>query len=96
MFYTPSENVVFVARRGVFRKRELICKEDSGITIDLANIQESNNEGTFEYARIQPEEKISVDNSLSLRRSGRVSIPLEFYGFHITIDGNTFISDRHW
>ncbi|KAI3780416.1 hypothetical protein L2E82_10397 [Cichorium intybus] len=35
-----------------------------------------------------------TDISLPLRRSGRVSMPPEFYGFHITTDGDTFVSDR--
>ncbi|KAI3751757.1 hypothetical protein L2E82_22848 [Cichorium intybus] len=55
LFYRPSEDVVFVARWGFFRERELISKEDSG---------------------------------------SRVSMPPEFYGFHITSDGDTLVSDR--
>ena len=97
LFYKPSKNEVFVARRGVFRERELICKEDSGSTIDLEEIQESADEGTSETARVQPEEEIPVepiDTSLPLRRSSRVSKPTEFYGFHITADEDTFISDN--
>ncbi|GKA18857.1 retrotransposon protein, putative, ty1-copia subclass [Tanacetum coccineum] len=30
LFYKPKDNVVFVARRGVFLEREMISKEDSG------------------------------------------------------------------
>ena len=30
LFYRPKDNVVFVARRGVFRERELISQGDSG------------------------------------------------------------------
>jgi hypothetical protein len=101
LFYKPSKNDVFVARRGVFRERELICKEDSGSTIDLEEIQESADEGTSETIRVQPEEEIPtepIDISLPLRRSSRVSKPTEyygdFYGFHITADEDTFISDN--
>lgn len=61
LFYRPSKNVVFVARRGVFRERELICKEDSGSTIDLEEIQESSDEGTSENTRVQTEEEIPVE-----------------------------------
>ena len=46
LFYKPSDNVVFVARRGVFRERELIRQEESGRKIDLEELQESLNEGT--------------------------------------------------
>ncbi|GKC34303.1 retrotransposon protein, putative, ty1-copia subclass [Tanacetum coccineum] len=44
LFYKPKDNVVFVARRGVFYKREMISKEDSGSKIDLEEIQESADE----------------------------------------------------
>ncbi|KAI3778645.1 hypothetical protein L2E82_08027 [Cichorium intybus] len=47
LFYRPSEDVVFVARRAVFRERELIFKEDSGSTIDLEEIQESSDDATL-------------------------------------------------
>lgn len=96
LFYRPSKNVVFVERRGVFPKRELICKEDSRSTIDLEEIQELNHEGTSEDARAQPGEEMlvaPVDKSIPLRRSTRVRMKPELCGFQITIDGDTFISD---
>ena len=89
--------MVFVARRTVFRERELIFKEDSGSTIDLEEIQESSDDATLGKTSNQHEEEVPVgptDVSLPLRRSGRVSMPPEFYGFHITSDGDTFVSDR--
>nr|GEX21957.1 hypothetical protein [Tanacetum cinerariifolium] len=43
-FYKPKDNVVFVARRGVFIEREMISKEDIGSKIDLEEIQESVDE----------------------------------------------------
>ncbi|KAI3509033.1 hypothetical protein L1887_24056 [Cichorium endivia] len=97
LFYRPSEDVVFVARQGVFRERELIFKEATGSTIDLEEIQESSNEETLEETRTQQEEEVHVgptDNSLPLKRSSRVSMPPELYGFHITTDGDTLVSDR--
>ncbi|GKA45079.1 putative RNA-directed DNA polymerase, partial [Tanacetum coccineum] len=39
-----EDNVMFVARRGVFLEREMISKEDSGSKIDLKEIQESADE----------------------------------------------------
>ncbi|CAH1440299.1 unnamed protein product [Lactuca virosa] len=95
LFYRPSDNVVFVARRGVFRERELISQGDSRRKIDLEEIQESSDEGTS-HTGAQPEEETPVepiDESLPLRRSERVSVPPQFYGFHITTEGGTFISD---
>ncbi|KAI3723576.1 hypothetical protein L2E82_35254 [Cichorium intybus] len=97
IFYRPSEDVVFVARRAVIRERELIFKEDSGSTIDLEEIQESSDDATLGETSNQHEEEVPVgptDVSLPLRRSGRVSMPPEFYGFHITSDADTFVSDR--
>jgi len=97
LFYRPTNNVVFVARRGVFRERELIAKEVSGSNIDFEEIQESNDEIPDVGTSIQPEVEIPVepvDESLPLRRSARVSHPPEFYGLHITAEGDTLISDR--
>ncbi|KAI3689133.1 hypothetical protein L2E82_47082 [Cichorium intybus] len=97
LFYRPSKDVVFVSRRAVFREKELIFKEDSGSTIDLEEIQESSDDATLGETSNQHKEEVHVgptDVSLPLRRSGRVSMPPEFYGFHITSDGDTFVSDR--
>ncbi|KAI3709538.1 hypothetical protein L2E82_39300 [Cichorium intybus] len=83
--------------RSFERERELIFKEDSGSTIDLEEIQESSDDATLGETSNQHEEEVPVgptDVSLPLRRSGRVSMPPEFYGFHITSDGDTFVSDR--
>ncbi|GJX47971.1 retrotransposon protein, putative, ty1-copia subclass [Tanacetum coccineum] len=41
---TKKDNVVFIARRGVFLEREMISKEDNGSKIDLEEIQESADE----------------------------------------------------
>ena len=76
LFYRPKDNVVFVARRGVFRERELISQGDSGRQIELEEIQESIDEGTS-TAGTQPEEETPVepiDESLPLRRSDRVRV----------------------
>ena len=76
IFYRPNYNVVFVARRGVFRERELISQGDSGRQVDLEEIQESSDEGTSNVGA-QPEEETPVepiDESLPLRRSERVRV----------------------
>ncbi|KAI3780226.1 hypothetical protein L2E82_10197 [Cichorium intybus] len=65
-------------RRGFFRERELISKEDSGSTIDLEEIQETPDEPTLGETSNQHEEEVHVgptDISLPLRCSGRVSMP---------------------
>ena len=77
--------------------REIIFKDDSGSAIDLEEIPESSNEGTLEDTSSQLKEANLVDpieNSLPIFRSSRVIMPREFYGFHSTTDGYTFISDR--
>ncbi|KAI3751332.1 hypothetical protein L2E82_22401 [Cichorium intybus] len=79
------------------RERELISKEDSRSTVDLEEIQETPDETTLGESSHQHEEEVLVgptDILLPLRRSDRVSMPPEFYGFHITTDGDTFVSDR--
>ena len=36
----------------------------------------------------------SNDIALPLQRSSRVSVPPEFCGFHLTVEGDTLISDK--
>ncbi|GJY19713.1 putative RNA-directed DNA polymerase [Tanacetum coccineum] len=91
LFYKPKDNVVFVARRGVFLEREMISKEDSRSKIDLEEIQESADEELIVNTDTQQEVATLVKpNDISLpirRRSGRVSQPPQFYyGFHIKED----------
>ncbi|KAI3700324.1 hypothetical protein L2E82_44950 [Cichorium intybus] len=62
----------------------------------LAHIKSTNEEPITDTST-QPEAEtlvVPVDNSLPLCRSRRVSMPLEFYGFHITAEGDTFINDK--
>nr|GEV65250.1 hypothetical protein [Tanacetum cinerariifolium] len=87
LFYKPKDNVLFVARRGVFLEREMISKEDSGSKIDLEEIHESADEEPIVNTDTQQEAVTPVepdDISLPIRRiSGRVGKPLQFcYGFH--------------
>ncbi|GJV38895.1 retrotransposon protein, putative, ty1-copia subclass [Tanacetum coccineum] len=91
LFYKPKDNVVFVARRGVFLKREMISKEDSGSKIDLEEIQESADEEPIVNIDTQQEvvKHVKLDDiSLPIfRTSGRVSKhPQFYYGFHIEED----------
>nr|GEU45653.1 hypothetical protein [Tanacetum cinerariifolium] len=94
LLYKPKDNVVFVARRGVFLEREMISKEDSGSKIDLEEIQESGDEEPIINTDTQQEVVTPVepdDISLPIRRtSSRVSKPSQdpqfYYGFHIEKD----------
>nr|GEV38605.1 hypothetical protein [Tanacetum cinerariifolium] len=61
----PKDNVVFVARRGVFLTREMISKEDSRSKIDLEEIQKSADEEPIVNTDTQQEvDKIS-DSTLT-------------------------------
>ena len=102
VFYRPKENVFFVARRVVFQERELIAKEVSGSIIDFEEIQESSYESPDVGTSHQPEEEIPVDTQdpdetqdlpLAIRRARRPCNPPEFYGLHITAEGETLIND---
>ncbi|GKC07190.1 retrotransposon protein, putative, ty1-copia subclass [Tanacetum coccineum] len=77
LFYKPKDNVVFVARRGVFLEREMISKEDSGSKIDLEEIQEYVDKELIVNTDTQLEVVTPVkpdDISLPIcRTSGRVS-----------------------
>nr|GEV86718.1 hypothetical protein [Tanacetum cinerariifolium] len=94
LFYKPKDNVLFVARRGVFLKREMTSKKDSGSKIDLEEIQESADEEPIINIDTQQEVVTHVepdDISLPIRRtSSRVSKPSQdlqfYYGFHIKED----------
>ncbi|GJY81237.1 putative RNA-directed DNA polymerase [Tanacetum coccineum] len=91
LFYIPKDNVVFIARRGVFLEREMVSKEDSRSKIDLEEIQESVDEEHIVNTNTQQEVVTHVkpnDISLSIHRTtGRVSKPPQFYyGFYIEED----------
>ena len=94
LFYKPSENKAFVARRGFFIERDLISKKDSGSHIDLEELQETNEEEPLVDTSTQPEVQQPTDepqpraeqtvekNDVSpppLRRSNRIRYPPEFY-----------------
>jgi len=80
------------------REREFISQGDSGRLIDLEELQESSGEGTSNPSS-QLEEEPPVDPIIPpvvpLRRSTRVrNVPEHYYGFHITAEGETLISDE--
>ena len=86
MFYRPSENEVFVARREFFTIRELLSNEDSVSTIDLEEIQEVKDEESIvdtsmRYEAESEEPVVWNDISMPLPRSSRFSIPPELYVF---------------
>ncbi|KAJ9535962.1 hypothetical protein OSB04_un000872 [Centaurea solstitialis] len=102
IFYKPSENKVFVARRGFFLERELISKEDSGSNIDLEEVQETTNDEPIVDTSPQHEVESPVEETNitppPLRRTSRVSkvnqAPEYYYRFHITKEGDTLVNDK--
>ncbi|GKA95465.1 retrotransposon protein, putative, ty1-copia subclass [Tanacetum coccineum] len=71
-----GDNVVFVAQRGVFLKREMISKENSGSKIDLKDIQESVDEEPIINTNTQQEVVIPDeldDISLPIRRTNELA-----------------------
>nr|GEX70392.1 hypothetical protein [Tanacetum cinerariifolium] len=67
-----EDNMVFVARRGVFLEREMICNKDSRSKIDLEEIQESADEEPIINTDTQLEVVTHVepdDISLPIRRT---------------------------
>ncbi|KAJ9557236.1 hypothetical protein OSB04_011850 [Centaurea solstitialis] len=100
LFYKPSENKVFVARRAWFLERELISKETSGSQIDLEEIQESTSMETdvgtssqqqvVEPTVVEPQQRVTEESDIQpppLRRSDRVRHAPERYNLLI-FDGD--------
>jgi Reverse transcriptase (RNA-dependent DNA polymerase)/Integrase core domain len=95
-FYKPSENMVFVARGGVFMEREFVSKDVSGRTVHLEETQDGTgpSESIQEpldnpVERKEPELVIEqgpvpVAIPEGPRRSGRVSRPPPRYGFFVS------------
>ena len=55
LFYRPTENVVFVARKRVFLEREMISQGVSTSPIDLEEIRESTKNEPIVDTSVQPE-----------------------------------------
>ncbi|KAJ9545085.1 hypothetical protein OSB04_024792 [Centaurea solstitialis] len=100
LFYKPSENKVFVARRAWFLERELVSKETSGSQIDLEEIQESTSTETdvgtssqqqvVEPIVVEPQQRVTEESDIQpppLRRSDRVRYAPERYNLLIS-DGD--------
>ncbi|KAJ9556509.1 hypothetical protein OSB04_011123 [Centaurea solstitialis] len=100
LFYKPSKNKVFVARRAWFLERELISKETSGSQIDLEEIQESTSMETdvgtssqqqvVEPIVVEPQQRVTEESDIQpppVRRSDRVRHAPERYNLLIS-DGD--------
>lgn len=91
----PYENVVFVARKGVLHKKELISQGVSGSQVDLEELQELTNSEPIVDTSTQPKVEIPFEpNNIYLPLHRFVSNSPEFYSFRIMMEGNTLINDR--
>ncbi|GJW09716.1 hypothetical protein Tco_1575543 [Tanacetum coccineum] len=80
VFYKPTDNVVFVARRRVFIEREMISKKDSGSKIGLEKIQEFVDEEPIVNIDTQQEVVTHVepdDISLPIRKTSSRTVTIK-------------------
>ena len=90
IFYDPSENKVFVSRRGVFLEKELISKSNSGSRVDLEEIQDSTDmETDIGTDSLQEVDAPEIERETDIlpppvRRSDRERHAPERYGLHIS------------
>ncbi|KAJ9556961.1 LOW QUALITY PROTEIN: hypothetical protein OSB04_011575 [Centaurea solstitialis] len=105
LFYKPSENKVFVARRAWFLERELISKETSGSQIDIEEIQESTSMETdvgtssqqqvVEPTVVEPQQRVTKESDIQpppVRRSDRVRHAPERYNLLISDGDDTQVA----
>ncbi|KAJ9547812.1 hypothetical protein OSB04_020355 [Centaurea solstitialis] len=89
-FYKPSENKVFVARRGDFLENDFLTRTTTGDTIDLEEIQEPQDEtmvDTDNQHDVEPQQDVEGNNEIqTIRRSSRNRQEPERYGYLIGSD----------
>ncbi|KAG8478887.1 hypothetical protein CXB51_028741 [Gossypium anomalum] len=97
-FFNPTENKVFVARTGVFLKREFVSRKGSGRKIELEEIRESQDttEPEIEQQQIpqEIEEQVTAVETQPPCRSLRERHAPERYGFLITTHGDILLMDQ--
>ena len=78
-FYHPTKQKIFVSRHATFLEEEFILQKESGSSIELGEVQDS------QINNSQPTEHINkeLDHTTPLRRSERVPCAPERYGFVI-------------
>ena len=83
-FYLPSEQKVFVSKHAIFLGKEFMHKGDSGSKIELDEVQE---EQTNNDQSVDPESIHEIDEptyTQEPRRSSRIRVVPERYGFLIS------------
>ncbi|KAI3780168.1 hypothetical protein L2E82_10129 [Cichorium intybus] len=94
----PSEDVVFVARRAVFRERESsYSKSTVGVPLIWKKFKSHQMTQPYKKLATNMRKKFLLVRQMYPYLLGvpvGLACHLSFYGFHITSDGDTFISDR--
>ncbi|KAG8498488.1 hypothetical protein CXB51_005003 [Gossypium anomalum] len=97
-FFNPTENKVFIARTGVFLKREFVSRKGSGRKIELEEIRESQDTTEPEIKQQQIpqeiEEQVTAVETQPPRRSLRECHAPERYGFLIATHGEILLIDQ--
>lgn len=89
-FYKPSENKVFVARRGDFLENEFLTRTTAGDKVELEEIQEPQDEtmvDTDHQQDVEPQQVVEDNDEIqTIRRSSRNRQEPERYGYLIGND----------
>ena len=84
-FYDPTEQKVFVARKGEFMETKFLKEETSCRTVELEEDQEPQPDTRLVDTSTQQEvvenDQMVDQHTQNVRRSGRISKPTERYGF---------------
>ncbi|KAI3784081.1 hypothetical protein L1987_43173 [Smallanthus sonchifolius] len=96
-FYIPSENKVFISRKAEFLENKFLTDEASGRRVELEEDPQPDTtlvDTSQQHDIVEPEQTIvqDLDETLSVRKSGRVRQEPERYGF--LIDGCFVVFDE--
>ncbi|KAK8593781.1 hypothetical protein V6N12_045855 [Hibiscus sabdariffa] len=93
-YYFYNENKVFVARTGVFLKKEFLMNSGKGRNIELEEVQQQVIEPEVERISQAVEENPTDLETQPLRRSTRERHEPERYGFLVTTHGDVILVDQ--
>ncbi|KAI3764505.1 hypothetical protein L2E82_14514 [Cichorium intybus] len=87
-FYNPIENKIFISRKAEFLENKFLTEEASGRFVELEELQEPQPdtqevESSIQQEIVEPEQTVDQEQIVtqSVRKSGRVRIEPERYGY---------------
>ncbi|KAD3639942.1 hypothetical protein E3N88_29165 [Mikania micrantha] len=84
-FYDPTEQKVFIARKAEFLETKFLSEGTSGRTVEIEEVQDSQDDTHLVDTSNQHEDvendHVDDQDTQNVRRSGRISVPPERYGF---------------